>query len=96
MVGHGMWGCCGGLFGGMGRWGFFGPIVSLVFTMGLIIGFVLLAIWAVRRLSYSPSGGGRQTRQSGSAQNPLEILNARYARGEITRDEFQEMKADLK
>jgi len=96
MIGHGMWGCCGGLFGGMGGWRIFGPVVSLLFTLGLIIGFVLLAIWVVRRLSNSSSWGGRQTRQSGSDQNPLEILNARYARGEISRDEFQEMKADLR
>ncbi|MFO8035199.1 MAG: SHOCT domain-containing protein [Anaerolineales bacterium] len=96
MVGHGMWGCCGGLFGGMGGWGIFGPIVSLVFTLGLIIGFVLLVIWAVRRLSSGSAGSASQIRELKSAQTPLEILNTRYARGEITRDEYQEMKADLR
>lgn len=28
-------------------------------------------------------------------ETPLEILKKRYARGEITRDEFQRMKEDL-
>lgn len=96
MVGHGMWGCCGGFFGGMGGWGIFGSIISLLFTVGLIIGFVILVIWAVRQLSSHSAGSTGQMRESGSAQTPLEILSARYARGEITRDEYQEMKADLR
>ncbi len=97
MFGHGMWGgWCGRVFGGMGTWGIFGPIFNLLFAVGLIIGFVMLAIWAVRRLSSGSTGTGRQMRQSGRAQTPLDILDARYARGEITRDEYQEMKADLK
>jgi len=95
MVGHGMWGCCGGFFGGMGGWGIFGPIVGLVFTVGLIIGFVLLAIWTVRQLSSRSAGAEGRGGQSESARTPLEILKARYARGEITRDEYQDMKADL-
>lgn len=95
MLGHGMWGCCGGFFGGMGGWGIFGPIVGLLFTLGLIIGFVILAVWAVRQLSSRSTGIDSKEEASGSAHKPLEILKARYARGEITRDEFQEMKAEL-
>lgn len=97
MVGPGMWGgCCGGLFGGMGGWGIFGPIVGLLFTVGLLIGFVILVIWAVRRLSSGSTGSVGQISESVSTQTPLEILSARYARGEITRDEYQDMKADLR
>jgi len=36
--------------------------------------------------------------QSGPAQisrTPLELLKARYARGEITRDEYEQMRLDL-
>ena len=36
--------------------------------------------------------------QSGSAQisqTPLELLTARYARGEITRDSYEQMRLDL-
>lgn len=96
MVGHGMWGCSGGFFGGMGGWGILGPIFNLVSTLGLIVGFVLLVIWAVRRLSADSAGAARQKSQSESTQTPLEILSARYARGEITRDEYQEMREDLR
>ncbi len=95
MLGHGMWGCCGGFFGGMGGWGIFGPIVGLLFTVGLIIGFVILAIWAVRRLSSGSARSTSQIREFKSTETPIDILNARYARGEITRDEYQDMKADL-
>lgn len=28
-------------------------------------------------------------------QDPLEILNLRYARGEITREQYEQMKRDL-
>ena len=96
MFGHGMWGgCCGGFFGGMGGWGIFGPIFGLLFTVGLLVGFIVLVIWAVRRLTSGSAETGTQIHQSRNDQSPLDILNARYARGEITRDEYQAMKADL-
>lgn len=90
-----MWGCCGGFFGGMGGWGIFGPALGLLFTLGLIIGFVILAVWAVRQLSSRSPGAERTQGDSVNTQSPMEILKARYARGEITRDEYQEMKAAL-
>jgi putative membrane protein len=30
-----------------------------------------------------------------TSQTPLEILKARYARGEITREEYEQMRRDL-
>lgn len=33
--------------------------------------------------------------QSGILESPLEILKIRYARSEITREQFEEMKGDL-
>ena len=32
----------------------------------------------------------------GSRQTPLEVLKERYARGEISRDMYEEMKRDLR
>ncbi len=41
-------------------------------------------------------GGGRHEGGQGpSAETPLELLKRRYAKGEITREEFEQMKEDL-
>ncbi len=93
-MGHGIWGgCCSGIFGGVGL---LGPIWNLVITTVIIIGFVVLVIWAVRRLSSSQKTLFNQTSQQDTLQSPLDILKACYARGEITRDEYQDMMTDLK
>jgi putative membrane protein len=36
-----------------------------------------------------------QTGPAPTSQTPLEILKARYARGEITREEYDQMRRDL-
>ncbi len=96
-MGHGFWGgCCSGFFRGFGGLGLLGPILNLVITAGVIIGIVVLAIWTVRRLSYGQSTGLSQSTQQENIQAPMEILKARYAGGEINREEYQEMKKDLK
>ena len=59
---------------------------SLILTLG-IIGAVAYAL-----------GWRPQFNQTSPAQNhetPLEILKARYARGEISREEYEQMRQDL-
>ena len=67
----------------------FGFIFLLIFWGGLIA----FAIWLVRSLFASSQ------RFSGTSQdhelNAGEILNKRYARGEITRKQYELMKNDL-
>jgi putative membrane protein len=66
---------------GMGMMGF-GLLVPL-----LLIGLVVFALgW---RPQVNP------TRPAQSSQTPLEILKARYAGGEITREEYEQMRRDL-
>jgi putative membrane protein len=36
-----------------------------------------------------------QTKPSQTSQTPAEILKSRYARGEITREEYDQMRQDL-
>ena len=36
-----------------------------------------------------------QTGPAETSQTPLEILKARYVRGEITREQYEAMKADI-
>ncbi len=92
--GYGMmwpWAFGSGAFGP----GVFGPsfplggILVLVFWALVIIGIVLLVVWAVR------SAGRGATLTSTSGPSPLDILKARYARGEITKEQFDQIKADL-
>lgn len=77
---------------GYGGYGWIGMIVSLIFAVGLIIGFVFLIVWAVRRMSQnSDSSGNRMV----SGQSAKEIAQMRYARGEISREEYQQLLADI-
>ncbi|HEX6302645.1 MAG TPA: SHOCT domain-containing protein [Anaerolineales bacterium] len=93
MHGFGFGGCCGlGGFGAFGSLGWIGWILNLVITLGVVIGIIVLVIWAVRRLT----GGQRGSFVTSSqGQTAREILQNRYARGEITRDEYQHMLADI-
>ena len=60
-----------------------------------MMGFDLLLIAGV--IAYV-LGWRPQFNQTGSAQTkqtPLEILKARYVRGEITREQYEAMKMDI-
>jgi uncharacterized membrane protein len=81
-----------GLYGGFGL---IGLIFNLVIAVGLIVALVLLIAWLWRRLG---SGGYTQATQQPS--QPLEtsakqIAERRYAQGEIIREQYQQMLADL-
>jgi putative membrane protein len=90
-----MMGGFGSGFGGFGGLGLIGMILNLAITVGLIVGVVLLIAWLWRRVN--PGSGTPAFVQSTAAAlaSPKEILQIRYARGEITRDQFQQMLADL-
>jgi putative membrane protein len=62
-------------------------IILAIALVALILGIVYL----VRRQSNRVSSGKSEFRD----KTPLEILKERYARGEISRDDFERMKKDL-
>ena len=80
---------------GLGNFSWVGLILNLIILVGLIIGAVLLAIWLIKRMG--EAGGTRMVslEKSQGAISPQEILQARYARGEITRQQYREMMEDL-
>ena len=86
-AGAGNWGSVGNF----GVWGWIGLILNLVFWVALIAGLVLLVVWAIRR-SRVPAGTGPQATGQPTAR---EILQAKYALGEITREQYQLMKQDI-
>jgi len=68
---------------GMGWWMVFGGIGMVIFWGGL----VALIVWGITRLT------GRD--DSGRRRNSLDIARERYARGEISREEFEQLKKDI-
>lgn len=90
LLGGGMMYGWGGMGPGMMGWGGYGfnPlgwIVMLLFWALIIGGIALLAVWFFRGATPSVMG---PTAPSQS----LEILKERYARGEITREQYEEMR----
>ncbi len=72
---------------GMGWWMAFGGVWMIVFWGAIIA----LIVWGVKKLTErSDSGGG-----TAGKPNPLDIVKERYARGEISKDEFEQLKNDL-
>ena len=92
-MGGGMMGGSG--FGGFGTFGLLGGILNLVITVGVIIGVVLLVIWLVRRLGQNGGVGAAAFGNIPGTESPRDIAQLRYARGEITREQFQELLTDL-
>jgi putative membrane protein len=78
-----MWFMHDGYDWGWGWWAF-GAAWMVLFWGGIIA----LAVWAVSRLT-----GDRERR--GEARSPLDIAKERYARGEITKDQFEQLRHDL-
>ena len=74
----------GNMMGGWGGFGILGWLSMLAFWVLLILGVIALIRYFAR------SG------QSSEDKTPLDILKERYARGEINKKEFEEMKNDLR
>jgi len=58
----------------------------------LILGLI---VWAVITLVNNNNRRNSQNYLPPSEEDALEILKKRYARGEITREQFDQMKRDL-
>jgi len=82
--------CCGGLgWGGMGA---VGPLLSLVFFAGVVGVLGLGAVWAIRQIGRGGMATNGAPRPVGE---PLEIARRRLAAGEITTEEFEEIRDRL-
>lgn len=65
-------------------WGWLAIIIPAIFWLGLLA----LLFWAATRLIAS-------RRPMAPASEALSIIEARYARGDITKAQYDEMKRDL-
>lgn len=95
---NGMNGMMRGGPGGHGGGGFFlGGVMSVLWTVLIVLAvlwvtrnWASIKEYASRTVSSFQSRGG-----SASSQAPLEILQTRYAKGEITREEYETIRRDL-
>ena len=73
------------------------PIIMIVGM--LIMAFVIRPMMSGRGGPRSPWGASDQGHhgegESRDSETPLEILKKRYAKGEITKDEYEEIERDL-
>lgn len=77
------------MMGDWGSWGWswgmgLGWIFMVLFWALIILGIVALAKWLFH--AGSPGSSGKR---------PLDILKERYARGEIDREQYEQMRRDL-
>ncbi len=75
----------------MGSWGAFGwvwGIMGFLFMSAFLVGIILLIFYGIRALSRSGAGPGKES-------SALDIARNRYARGEISNEEFEQLKRDL-
>lgn len=74
--------------------GGFGLLFMLIFWGGIIA----LAVWALGRLfprAAGPATSPPSVERSLPAETPLEILRERYARGEISKAEYEQLRREL-
>jgi putative membrane protein len=71
-------------YGGM----LFGGLMMLAFWVLVIVGIIWLVLTLAR-------GGQMVTRPSAAGPQPLDVLKERYAKGEITKEQYEAMKQDL-
>ena len=64
-----------------------GMVFGWIWMVVLWGGFTGLIIWGVNRLTGRVNPAAKPT--------PIELARERYARGEITRKEFEQIKKDL-
>jgi len=80
------WGMMNG-WGGYG-WGF--GLLHGAVSVAVIVAVVFLVIWALRSVTGAGPHGPHMRRSAG-----LDVLEERYARGEIGRDEYLQKKKDI-
>ena len=71
-----------GVHDGMGWWMLFGSVWFVVFW-----GLIILALVSLFNRTGKPDSSG--------GESPLEIAKRRYAQGEISREQFEQIRRDI-
>jgi putative membrane protein len=73
--------------GAMGGWNIFGGIMMFVFWAVIIA----LIVWGIKKLSENNSESKIEDRR-----DPIGIAKERYAKGELAKTQFDQIKNDLR
>ncbi len=80
-------------WGGAGGW--WGVLMTLA-MWAIPLGLIFLFVWALAPRFGGGANAGVLRQGGGGGRAALDIIEERYARGEISRDEFQRLKEDLR
>ena len=86
---YGDWHMGPGMMSGWGFMGWFGGIFMLVVWVLVIVGLIYLIKWLVQ--STKAEHGATRSDSAGA----LDILKQRYAKGEMSKEEFDRMKREI-
>lgn len=73
-----------------GSWGISMMIMMILFWAAIIVGLVVLIRWL-----WTTGNSRHQGMLSNASESPLDILKKRYARGELSKQEFETMRQDI-
>ena len=80
--------------GGFEHHGGVGGLAWAIFALELLM-LAGLAVLLVRAFAWRPRPAGPRFARRHGAADPLELVRYRYARGELTRDEYLQATRDL-
>lgn len=79
-----------------GRWGYWGRLGGMpMMGFGIGLGLFLLPLFFLALMVAVLGWGFKGTREMPRESRDLEIVRERYARGEITREQYEQMLKDL-
>jgi putative membrane protein len=98
MMGFGSFSMGPSMMGGFGMQGYggqfglgfnaLGAMLSLVIWTLIIGGLALLGVWFLRNAGWTAF-------TTSTSASPVDIAKARYARGEITKEQYEELRREL-
>ena len=72
-----------------------GMMGGFLFMLLLLIAAVILVVWIVKMMSPQQGGSERTSAEAPVKEDAVELARKRYARGEISKEEFEQIKIDL-
>lgn len=72
-----------------------GMVIMILWWLFVIVGFIVLVRWVAKKNRARPDEGRPSALEHHAGKTALDILQERYAKGEINKQEYEEKKKDL-